>query len=170
MATDTKTTAERMDILINAANSLRQAAKLCAEAQKYHDTCSDFANRGANVNARMATIKSMITDISNELAELATDANMAFQFEWVAGRNGIGDIYVNSATNSVLLRYAGGTGIESSFVNALSAGDVIRLQGSTLNSQYLVIASSNIAVGNAYIASPQIATESLLSRIIKEMD
>lgn len=169
MATDTKTTAERMAILINASDTLRQTAKLCADAQKYHDNCSDFANRGPNVIARMATIKQMITDISNELAELATDANMAFQFEWVAGRNGIYDITVLSASSAVCLHYAGGTVIDNAFSMAVQANDVIRLKDSTLNSQYLTVLS--VAAGAGYLhMNSGVQNETLLSRVIKEMD
>ena len=169
MATDIKTTTERMSILINASNMLRQIAKMCADTQKYHDSCSDFQNRSNNIENRMTAIQSMITAVSNELSELAASANMEFQYEWVAGRNGVNDIYVDSASRSVALRHTGGTVVSGGMYAALAADNVIRLQGSALNSQYLVVLSMGTGASVAHLTSA-VATETLLSRVIKEMD
>lgn len=170
MAVDIKHTNERVNILVNCSNNLRHAAKLCQDVQKYHDNCTDYANRATNVNARMAVVKSLIDAIANELTELASDANMAFQFEWVAGRNGIEDIYVNSATNTVLLRDGSGVQIDHTFNNALSATDVIRLEGSTYNSQHLVVSAVTLVSGAVLLTTAALnGTESLLSRVIKEL-
>lgn len=170
MAVDIKHTNERVNILVNCSNNLRHAAKLCQDVQKYHDNCTDYANRATNVNARMAVVKSLIDAIANELTELASDDNMAFQFEWVAGRNGIEDIYVSSSSNQVTLRYEGGAQITGAFVNALSATDVIRLEGSVYTSQHIVVSALNAGFTAIQPSgTPLGGTESLLSRVVKEL-
>lgn len=170
MAVDLKHTNERVDILTNCSNNLRHAASLCLEVQRYHDSTSDYTNRAANVNARMAVIQSLISAIANELSELASNDNMAFQFEWVAGRNGIEDIYVSSSSNQVILRYEGGAQITSAFVNALSVTDVIRVEGSTYTSQHMVVSALNAGFSAIQpVGTPIGGNESLLSRVIKEL-
>lgn len=164
MATDIKTTSERVRILQNASKSLLAAAKLCQDCQTYHDQCSDFQNRADNVNARMTQIQGLITAIVNELTDLNTNANMAFQFEWVAGRHGIDDINVLSGT-SMVLRH-NGNGVASAFEVALSATDIVSFRDSTVNSSLYTILSTNAGVGAAYANFH--GSESLLSRVIKE--
>lgn len=168
MAADTKTTAERMNILINCSNTLRQCAKLCSDVQKYADTCTDYINRADNVNARMATIQEMIRNISNELSELASDENMAFQYEWVVGRGDITEIYVDSATNTVALRRDPNAFVTSAFHNALSAGDRVKFENAQYNNTIYNVASVAPGASVAYLSGLH-GTESLLSRVIKAL-
>lgn len=168
MASDIKSTSERIQVLNNCANMLRSIAKMCTEQQQYADTCTDYTNRAANVDARKTAIQSAIVAVSNELSELASNANMEFQYDWVTGRGSIDTIYVDSASKGISLRYSGGTVIQESFLNALSATDVVRLSGSALNSQHLVVHSVAASGTFAYFDTT-LQTESLLARVIKEL-
>lgn len=169
MPLDIKTTAERVRTLRTLAKELLTIAKSCNAVQAYHDGCTDYVARNENVNASMASIKASIDMVAAALTDLAAPENMAFQFEWAAGQGNIEEILVNSSFNNVSLigKYAG-TDVPSAFYNALSAGDVIRIQGSTLNSgTYLVQSVANHAI--AYVGGLG-GTESLLARVIKELD
>lgn len=168
MATDLKTTSERVQILKNAAKSLERMAQLCQDTQRYHDDCSDFLHRAENVDARMAAVKAGILSISNELSELASDENMEFQYDWTAGRSGVYEIYVSSQDSNVRARYEGGANIRSAFTNALSATDVIRLVGSAYTSQQLTVVSMSTTGTEAYVNGLG-GTESRLARVIKEL-
>lgn len=173
MATNIRTTQERIRILYTAAATLRNAAKQCQETQKYHDNCSDYANRAENVNARMAAIQDMIQSVSNELAELATDANMAFQFEWRAGKFGVEEITVVSSAQTIHLNMTNTVGnnyVQSAFVNALSVGDVVRLKDSPVNSMLYIVSTMPQAAGvQLYGIGQPLNNESLLFRVVKEL-
>ena len=167
MASDIKTTTERVRILKTLSKELLNIAKSCEAVQEYHDNTTDYISRNENVNSSMASIKSAIDAVSAALTDMASTANMEFQFEWVAGRGHIGSISVSSSANTVLLIDKGGSPITSGYLNALVAGDTISLLDSTYSpSAYSV--HSMVNATTAYVGGLG-GTESLLSRVVKEL-
>lgn len=167
MATDIKTTAERVRILRTLSKELLNIARSCEAVQDYHDNATDYVSRNENVNSSMASIKSAIDAVAAALTDVASTANMEFQFEWVAGRGHIDYISVSSSANTVLLTSKGGFPIVSGYLNGLVAGDTISLGNSTYSTgAYSVHSMANATT--AYVGGLG-GTESLLSRVVKEL-
>jgi hypothetical protein len=167
MATDIKTTAERVRVLKVLSKELLNIARSCESVQDYHDNATDYVSRNENVNSSMASIKSAIDAVAAALTDMASTANMEFQFEWVAGRGHIGSISVSSSAQTVLLIDKAGEAIRSGYVNALVAGDIISFGNSTYTTSPLSVFSMANST-TAYVNGLG-GTESLLSRVVKEL-
>lgn len=145
----TKTTAERIRIIENCRASLSRIVRACNEAQVYHDNCSDFANRTANIEARMAAITADITVVRAELEDLVATGNMKFQYRWVVGRHDIKAFNLNATTDVLECRDAeaadGGSAINAFAGTPISNNSVMMLSGTSLNDERLVVAAAGVA-------------------------
>jgi hypothetical protein len=140
----TRTTNERVRIIENARNTLARAAAGCREAQRYHDECSDFANRADNVNARMANVAADLAAVIAELTDLATAGNMAFRYEWTVGRQGVASFLLDATADTIVLLDAvdaeEGVAMQA-FTGAVIVADVVLLSGSASNDERFVVSN-----------------------------
>lgn len=141
----TKTTAERIRIIENCRASLSRIVRACNEAQVYHDNCSDFANRTANIDARMTAITADVNVVIGELTDLVAIGNMQFQYIWTVGKHGIKAFNLNATTDILTcldaLAADSGVSIAAFAGNPVAAADIMLLTGTSLNNERLVVDS-----------------------------
>lgn len=140
-----KSMTERMRILENCRASLSRIIRACVEAQAYHDNCSDFTNRTANIEARMTAITADVNVVIGELTDLIATGNMAFQYTWTVGRHGIKTFFLDATADTLECRDAlatdAGAAIPAFTGPPLVANDVLMLTGTSLNDERLTVAS-----------------------------